>query len=1049
MRTRIFILLCFLFSVKFAFSQMFYHQWIQTQSPTNSNLNYGCFANDLPTNYWAVGDNGTIIKTTNSGINWFSIASGTASNLYGICKLISNPTSLIAVGSNGTIIKSTNEGLNWQSVTSNTTQKLNAVRNIITSTYAMIAGNNGTLLYTTNGGSIWTPVNTGMTNDLFCISNNAFGNRIFFIGGSDGKILKVSLTYPPIPPLFNVTVINSISGKDIKSIVAIDSLNFYIAGTNGLVYQTTDGGITWINRHTSNSNNINALVMRITNDFYVFENGGVIERTQNNGTNWLPQITYTNQNINSAIFINVQKGFALGNAGTILTCYIPDTANTKKLDFMFGNRIKSYFENNGVFNQNTITANTAGFLWPDNDPYKTLIFTSGLNIAGMVNGVFRMSGASYTGEYWSGSINNFSPYTNEYHKIYNIKNTDNCYNNIDYANWGYAVAQGAPYIDVNHNNVFDACIDIPGVLNASGTMFMCLTDGFVNRHSSSIGMGGGTLPMNSQLRMTVWCYSDSIVRDVQYIKFQVINSGQYSWQNTFMALFTDPDIGNTNDDYIGCDIQRNLGYAYNGNNYDAVYGIAPPAVGMRLLRFAVNRSVTPNDTLKLSIFGQSACGGCPAPNCERDPNGEPEGFYNMMKGFKKDGSPWMDPTYTPPQPTKTIYPGDPETRTNWVESKGSVWNCGGTTGNIVDSNPPGDRRYIMGWGALNWVMTPGDTQVIVMAQLAARGSSNLNSVTKLKQLSDVALNYFNGILIGKSVSGIVRFNDNNQTVSNGYVKALKLNKENGMITTLDSAGIQSNGSYILTNVPVDSIYIGVYPNSTTTPDYIPGYYPGVINWQQAVKIYPVNNLFNIDIYVNRISNFSTSNAISGRVFKYADGGIKDAILYAKIGSTFVQFGFSDYYGIYHLSSVPNGILKVIVHRIGFTSDSISVTVSNNTVDSINFYLNQMYVGIKKEEGAIPQSYKLYQNYPNPFNPVTKIKFNVPTGSMILNETQNLITTLKIYDLLGREIATLVNDKLNPGIYEVTFDGKNLSSGIYFYKLSSGEFADTKRMVLIK
>ena len=529
---------------------------------------------------------------------------------------------------------------------------------------------------------------------------------------------------------------------------------------------------------------------------------------------------------------------------------------------------------------------------------------------------------------------------------------------------------------------------------------------------------------------------------MQYIKFQIINSGQYPWQNTFMALYADPDVGDPDDDYIGCDVPRNLGYAYNGTNNDAVYGAAPPSVGMRLLRFAVNKSVSPNDTLKLSAFSQPICVSCNPPVCETDPWGEPQGFYNMIQGYKKDGSPWMDPTFAPPQSIKTKFPGDPETRTNWTEARGSVLNCGGSTGTIVDSNSPGDRRFIMGWGASNWTMNPGDTQVVIMAEVVGRGSNNLNSVTKMKAVSDSALRFFNGyVATGNSVSGNVKFIDNNQIVTSGYVKALKLNKSTGLIQTLDSAGIQSNGNYILPNVPIDSCYIGVYPNSTVTPDFVMGYYPSVIFWQQAVLVYPYTSLSNINILVNRMVNSTTTNIVSGKVIKSGNGGLKDAILYIKSGNNFVRFGTTDYLGIYQMNSVPNGSLKVIVNRIGFSSDSVNVAVNNNSLDSINFVLNQMYVRIKMEEGVIPQSFKLFQNYPNPFNPVTTIKFQIPLAAALVS--------LKVYDLLGREVEVLLNQSLTAGSYEVTFDAKNLSSGIYFYKLISGDYSETKRMVLIK
>ena len=93
-------------------------------------------------------------------------------------------------------------------------------------------------------------------------------------------------------------------------------------------------------------------------------------------------------------------------------------------------------------------------------------------------------------------------------------------------------------------------------------------------------------------------------------------------------------------------------------------------------------------------------------------------------------------------------------------------------------------------------------------------------------------------------------------------------------------------------------------------------------------------------------------------------------------------------------------------------------------------------------------YSLEQNYPNPFNPSTKIKYTIP--SVIASETkQTQMVSLKVYDVLGNEVATLVNEEKPAGNYEVQFDASGLASEIYFYKLRAGSFVETKKMILIK
>lgn len=98
------------------------------------------------------------------------------------------------------------------------------------------------------------------------------------------------------------------------------------------------------------------------------------------------------------------------------------------------------------------------------------------------------------------------------------------------------------------------------------------------------------------------------------------------------------------------------------------------------------------------------------------------------------------------------------------------------------------------------------------------------------------------------------------------------------------------------------------------------------------------------------------------------------------------------------------------------------------------------VGITQNGNEIPASFKLYNNYPNPFNPVTKIKFDLPEQSY---------TRLVVYDLLGKEVKTLVNMQLQSGSYTADLNADGLSSGIYFYRIETGKFTDIKKMILVK
>ncbi|HLT25044.1 MAG TPA: T9SS type A sorting domain-containing protein [Ignavibacteria bacterium] len=508
-------------------------------------------------------------------------------------------------------------------------------------------------------------------------------------------------------------------------------------------------------------------------------------------------------------------------------------------NFLNGNNISTPFFTTGVFDQGIFTNNTAGFEWPIGSG-KTAIFTAGLTIAAKINGQIKMAAASYTGEYAPGYIINGVPNTNNSFKMYKVKRGDNQFNNPDYANWGLMVPYGAPYIDVNNNGIYEASIDTPGVSGASQTLFLCMTDGFPENHSPAEGFGGGTSPLNAEIHMTAWCYNTPGLQDVQFIKWDIINKSGSSWDGAIFSIVSDPDLGDPVDDYVGCDINLDMGFCYNADNNDSGfvsgYGVNPPAVGIMLLKTPY---LTGNVQYGMSSFIQFKWTQA-GPLCEYPPD-TPIEAYNFMKGLKKDGTKWVNANTM--NTTKYIWSGDPETGSGWNESDGKINNCGGDTTGAVNPSPPGDKRMVINTGDTLNNVNNGQMVTIVAAQLIARGSSNLNSVTKLKQLTNTVQNF----------------------------------------------------------------------------------------WQT--------------------------------------------------------------------------------------------------------------IGINPISSEIPESFTLEQNYPNPFNPSTKIRFSIPKSTGLVK--------LSIYDIAGKEVARLVNEELQAGVYEYDFNGDNLSSGMYFYRLETRDFFETRKMVLVK
>ena len=136
----------------------------------------------------------------------------------------------------------------------------------------------------------------------------------------------------------------------------------------------------------------------------------------------------------------------------------------------------------------------------------------------------------------------------------------------------------------------------------------------------------------------------------------------------------------------------------------------------------------------------------------------------------------------------------------------------------------------------------------------------------------------------------------------------------------------------------------------------------------------------------------------------------------------------------------NGANSVFVVDVDGDGD-MDVLSASVLDDKIAWYENLLIVGVEDNISLdTPVQFKLYNNYPNPFNPSTSIKYAV---------SERQFVSLKVYDVLGNEIATLVNEEKPVGSYEVVFNRIKLSSGIYYYKLQATNFVETKKMILIK
>lgn len=341
-------------------------------------------------------------------------------------------------------------------------------------------------------------------------------------------------------------------------------------------------------------------------------------------------------------------------------------------------------------------------------------------------------------------------------------------------------------------------------------------------------------------------------------------------------------------------------------------------------------------------------------------------------------------------------------------------------------------------------------------------TTNTNSLVAGGRFSTAGGRFTHNIALWKleetsSIAGVVKYNTTNLPVNGGYVKAIRMDWNTREVLVLDSVQINpSDGSYLLSFVRRDSVDVIAFPNDIVDNDFVPTYYPSTIYWENAQTINLTQNTTNIDILVFTAENTAVRSlgSIGGdAILNYKPFGVingnglpfkSSAIIYAiKNGNEFKNFSISNTLEKYNIVSLSTGNYQIIINRLGYKSDSASVYLpSGVNLDTVDFTLDTLNYIVTNivTNTNIPDEFVLYQNYPNPFNPVTSIRFDISKLSNV---------KITVYDMLGRELTGLIEKDLNAGSYAVKWNATSYPSGVYFYKLETEEYVDTKKMVLLK
>ncbi|MEW5798131.1 MAG: carboxypeptidase regulatory-like domain-containing protein [Bacteroidota bacterium] len=280
-----------------------------------------------------------------------------------------------------------------------------------------------------------------------------------------------------------------------------------------------------------------------------------------------------------------------------------------------------------------------------------------------------------------------------------------------------------------------------------------------------------------------------------------------------------------------------------------------------------------------------------------------------------------------------------------------------------------------------------------------------------------------------------RFNDHHR-VSRVYV------------TDTDSTGYYKfedllPGTYVVMAVPLGNYAPAFYSHDTSN-----------MRWKRATKIViNGNSVDGIDIYVHPFGPSAqgytgivgTVNYSSSMGGGNMQGGVKSgAVVYAYRGGEIAGYAFTNAEGNYAITGLSAGSYSVFVDKPGYNESVVvnaeaGYTISGTPVSgTADFMLSPTSVTVDRT--VQPTQFVLDQNYPNPFNPNTTISYSLPNAENV---------TLKVYDLLGKEVTTLVSGYQQSGKYTVTFNAAQLSSGVYFYRLEFGKNTFVKKMILMK
>ena len=374
----------------------------------------------------------------------------------------------------------------------------------------------------------------------------------------------------------------------------------------------------------------------------------------------------------------------------------------------------------------------------------------------------------------------------------------------------------------------------------------------------------------------------------------------------------------------------------------------------------------------------------------------------------------------------------------WTAISGNINNSGAVRELAISNSNPmvmyaaaGSKVFLSTDSGVNWVdKTNGLPDRIITSVYIHPDDENISLLTfsgfgtpKVFKTTDKGKSWkdIHGDLPDSPVNDLFIFTDNS-TLNNTYFAATDV----GVFLTKNSGG---NWVELINNLP-NTVIMHLDYSSTIrmlrAGTHGRGVYETFIDLTIPVEltsfVADVNSSGNVELY------WKTTTEINNRMFE---------IEREKENNNYYTIGYVEGHGT-----------TTETQEYSFTDNSVETGVNYYRLKQIDFNGGFEYSNEIKIDVTGPLTFSLSQNYPNPFNPSTRIKFSIAKSSIPGRSGLQLVK-LVVYDVLGKEVATLVNEEKSAGTYEVEFDGNDLTSGIYFYQLRAGKFVESRKIILVK